>query len=135
MLRRPMTIALVSTLLASCASTELGDAKKPAELASALAQPPAALEQSCAGPMRLARKALTEGMSAGEVERIWSRDRVRLIECMDKFAALVRWRRARDAGLAGKSLPALPKGPDEPSEAPPAATDFRNPFAGLFGGE
>ncbi len=101
MLRRLTTIALVSIGLASCASTGSGDAIKPAELASALAQPPAELERSCAGPMRLARKALTEGMSAGEVERVWSRDRTRLIECMDKFAALVRWRRARDAGLAG----------------------------------
>lgn len=121
-------------LLASCDSTGLGDAKKPAELASALAQPPAALEQSCAGPMRLARKALTEGMSAGEVERVWSRDRTRLIECMDKFAALVRWRRSRDSGLAGQPLPAPPKEPEEP--APVAAeTVFRNPLAGLFGGE
>ncbi|MBM3553672.1 MAG: hypothetical protein FJX45_18480 [Alphaproteobacteria bacterium] len=73
-------------------------------------------------------------MSAGEVERIWSRDRVRLIECTDKFAALVRWRRSRDAGLAGKPLPAPPPAlSDEPVAAPPESTAFRNPFAGLFG--
>lgn len=78
--------------------------------------------------MRIARKALAEGMSAGEVARIWSRDRTRLIECMDKFAALVRWRRARDAGLAGKPLPAQPAAPEEPVAS-------QNPFAWVFDGE
>lgn len=70
-------------------------------------------------------------MSAGEVERIWSRDRIRLIECMDKFAALVRWRRSRDAGLAGKPLPAPPAAPEDPAAAD--TSESRNPFAGLFG--
>lgn len=114
--------------LAACASTEL-DAKKPVELATPAAQPPGGLERPCASPARLAGKP----MSAGAVERHWGKDRVSLVECGARHGALVKWRRARDSGLAGQALPELPKEPEEPAlvAAEPA---FRNPLAGLFGG-
>ncbi len=111
-------------LLASCASTAL-DAKKPIELATPAAQPPAGLERPCAAPTRLAGTP----MSAGEVERHWGRDRVALADCRARHSALVKWRRARDAGLAGAPLPELPKESEEPA---PVAV-FSNPFAALFG--
>jgi hypothetical protein len=115
--------------LASCASTAL-DAKKPVELATPAAQPPRGLERPCAAPTRLAGKP----MSAGAVERHWGKDRVSLADCGARHGALVKWRRARDAGLAGQPLPEPPKEPEEP--APVAAEPaFRNPLAGLFGGE
>lgn len=73
-------------------------------------------------------------MSAGAVERHWGKDRVSLVECGARHGALVKWRRARDAGLAGQQLPDPPK---EPEETAPVADvpAFRNPLAGLFGGE
>jgi hypothetical protein len=127
---RPNAIILFSalTLLPGCASTAL-DAKKPAELASPAAQPPAGLERPCAAPVRLAGKAL----SAGAVERHWGKDRISLADCKARHGALVAWRRARDAGLAGAQLPDAPQEPDEPT---PAAVEpiFRNPLAALFGG-
>lgn len=71
-------------------------------------------------------------MSAGAVERYWGKDRVSLADCKARHGALVYWRRARDAGLAGQPLPEPPKEPEEP--APVAAEPlFRNPLAGLFG--
>jgi hypothetical protein len=40
-------------------------------------------------------------LGAGEVERLWGRDRASLVTCGDRHAANVRWRLRRDAGLAG----------------------------------
>lgn len=71
-------------------------------------------------------------MSAGAVERHWGKDRVSLADCKARHGALVSWRRARDAGLAGQQLPDPPKDSDEPAPVA-AAPFFRNPFAGLFG--
>jgi hypothetical protein len=124
-----MITALACLLLASCASTR-SDREPAKELATPAAQPPGPLEKGCARPARLAGKA----MSAGEVERQWGRDRVSLAACAGRHAALIKWRRARDAGLAGQPLPEPPKEPEEPG---PVAAEpaFRNPLAGLFGGE
>jgi hypothetical protein len=116
-------------LLPGCVSTRSAlDAKRPAELATPAAQPPAGLERPCAAPVRLAGKAL----SAGAVERHWGKDRVSLADCKARHGALVSWRRARDAGLAGAKLPDAPQEPEEPA---PAAVEplFRNPLAALFG--
>jgi hypothetical protein len=117
------------TLLPGCASTKSAlDAKRPAELASAAAQPPRGLEKPCGAPVRLAGKA----MSAGEVERHWGKDRVSLADCKARHGELVAWRRSRDAALAGQKLPDPPQ---EPEELAPVAAEpvFRNPLAGLFG--
>lgn len=73
-------------------------------------------------------------MSAGEVERTWSRDRSRLIMCADKFAEYVKWRRDLATRFSGKPLPPPPAAPsDAPVAAPSESPAFRNAFAGLFG--
>jgi|GEM_PF-3004949 len=72
-------------------------------------------------------------MSAGAVERRWGKDRVSLVDCKARHGALVTWRRARDAGLAGQPLPEPPKEQEEPAPVA-SAPIFRNPLAGLFGG-
>lgn len=72
-------------------------------------------------------------MSAGEVERQWGRDRASLAACAGRHAALINWRRNRDAGLAGAPLPEQPKESQEPAPSVEATTAFRNPFAALFG--
>jgi hypothetical protein len=41
-------------------------------------------------------------MSAGKVERLWSRDRAALIDCGDRHEATVGFYHRRDAGLAGE---------------------------------
>jgi hypothetical protein len=116
-------------LLPGCASTKSAlDAKRPAELAAPTAQPPVGLERPCAAPARLAGKP----MSAGAVERYWGKDRVSLADCKARHGALVSWRRARDAGLAGQALPEPPKEPEEPATIT-AEPLFRNPFAALLG--
>jgi hypothetical protein len=71
-------------------------------------------------------------MSAGAVERHWGKDRVSLADCKARHGALVSWRRARDAGLAGQALPEPPKEPEEPATIT-AEPLFRNPFAALLG--
>jgi hypothetical protein len=90
--------ALASTLLASCASTGSPDSSRTRpvrELARSVA--PGDLDAPCARPVRLGGAAL----GAGEVERLWGRDRASLVTCGDRHAANVRWRLRRDAGLAG----------------------------------
>lgn len=94
----PLIAVLVSTLLASCVSTGSPDSSRTSavrELAHAAA--PGDLDAPCERPARLAGRA----MPAGEVERLWGRDRVALVTCGDRHAANVRWRQKRDAGLSG----------------------------------
>ncbi|WP_018266537.1 hypothetical protein [Methylosinus sp. LW4] len=63
----------------------------------ARAEAPGDLDKPCEKPSPLPPRAL----AAGEVERLWGRDRVALTSCGERHAANVRWRHARDAGLAG----------------------------------
>lgn len=86
-------------VLASCVSTGSPDSSRTEpvrELARSAA--PGDLDAPCSRPVRLGDMAL----GAGEVERLWGRDRVSLVTCADRHAANVRWRLKRDAGLAGR---------------------------------
>jgi hypothetical protein len=74
------------------------DAKPVTELASPLAEPPAALAAECEDPAALPDKAL----SAGEVERLWAKDRAALVSCRDRHSGAMRFYARRDAGLAGR---------------------------------
>jgi hypothetical protein len=94
-------MAALAFLLTGCAGSTNFDAAPPRQLAAQNAQPPARLEKSCDRPMRLPERDL----SAGEVERYWGTDRVALRECGARHAALMKWRRNRDAKLAGAPLP------------------------------
>ena len=94
------TIALVSIALASCASTgspDRSETEPVKELASSEAQAPRDLDKPCRRPTKLPERAL----SGGETERYWGQDRAALDACGDRHDANVRWRRRRDAGLAG----------------------------------
>jgi hypothetical protein len=96
----PLMIAIACLATASCASTGSPDSSRTRpvrELAGAAAQAPGDLDKPCERPQRLPGRDL----SAGDVERFWGRDRASLSACGDRHAANVRWRRARDAGLAG----------------------------------
>jgi hypothetical protein len=95
-----MTAAL-AFLLTGCAGSISFDGAPPRRLATKAAQPPAGLEKPCAKPARLP----VRDLSAGEVERHWGKDRVALRECGARHDAHVKWRRNRDAKLAGESLP------------------------------
>jgi hypothetical protein len=95
----PPMLALASTLVASCASTGSPDSSRTRpvrELAKSAA--PGDLDAPCARPVKLGAHAL----GAGDVERLWGRDRASLMTCGDRHAANVRWRLRRDAGLAGR---------------------------------
>jgi hypothetical protein len=58
-------------------------------------------------------------VSAGEAERLWSRDRANLVDCSGRQQALVDWRRDRDGRLSS---------PQSKSDS-----NWWNPFANLFG--
>jgi hypothetical protein len=93
-------LVLACLATASCASTGSPDSSRTRpvrELAGAAAQAPGDLDAPCERPQRLPERDL----SAGEVERYWGRDRASLSACGDRHEANVRWRQARDAGLAG----------------------------------
>lgn len=92
---------LIPVLMAlqACVSTGSPDSSRTSavrELASSIA--PGDLDAPCDRPTKLAGRA----MAAGEVERLWGRDRVALVTCGDRHAANVRWRRKRDSGLSGE---------------------------------
>jgi hypothetical protein len=97
-----MIATLASMLLASCASTGSPDSSRTEpvrELGAKEADAPGDLDKPCERPTKLPPRAL----AAGEVERLWGRDRVALVSCGDRHAANVRWRERRDLGLAGEA--------------------------------
>lgn len=63
----------------------------------AAGEPDARLTAACSRPVDL-----PDGpMSAGAVERAWSRDRIALDDCRRRHGAVVIFYRERDAGLSG----------------------------------
>lgn len=67
------------------------------ELAQIAAQPDPKLTAQCARPFDLRGY---QGLSGGEVERIWAVDRDALADCADRKTALQRFYTERDAALA-----------------------------------
>lgn len=65
---------------------------------AALREPPPSLALACDGPVALAG----EGLTGAETARLWALDRGRLAICRARHAALARFYRARDAGIAGR---------------------------------
>jgi hypothetical protein len=83
-------LALVLTLTGCAGSTKYVSAPPT------LSPPPAPLEEPCRRPGVLPGRAV----SAGEAERLWSRDRAYLVDCAGRQKALVDWRQDRDERLA-----------------------------------
>jgi hypothetical protein len=83
-------LALASMLTACAGSTKFVSAPPT------LPAPPAPLEDPCHRPGVLPGRAV----SAGEAERLWSRDRANLVDCAGRQKALVEWRRDRDERLS-----------------------------------
>ena len=81
---------LVSALLASCGSTVL--AIKPN-----LIDPSVVLTTACATVVELPE----DGLTVSGVEIYWSLDRAALLDCGDRFEALVEWYKQRDTALGG----------------------------------
>lgn len=82
-----MLITAGSVPLAQCASTLSGELR--------LDPPDASLTQTCAPPVDLPNRELTQA----EVERFWGQDRAALIVCRDRLSGLVRYYAVRDAAL------------------------------------
>jgi hypothetical protein len=97
-----MMMCLASLLTASCASMHSAavDGRPVEELRSPAAQPPASIITSCSRPVDL-QGASKSGMSAGEVERLWARDRSALEQCRQRHGALIAFMKDRDAALSG----------------------------------
>jgi hypothetical protein len=70
------------------------------ELRSPAAQPPVSIVQACDRPAALAG-VTNAGMSAGQVERLWARDRSALEACRARHVALIQFVKERDAALSG----------------------------------
>jgi hypothetical protein len=96
-LRKLMIAGCVSMLAAACASTASVDGQPVVELATPAAQPSAQAAAPCADPVSIPHRAI----SAGEVQRLWGRDRVALTACGQAKADLAEFYRDRDARLAG----------------------------------
>jgi hypothetical protein len=67
------------------------------ELAQPAAQPPSELAAPCAPPVDLRGY---QGLSGGQVERLWFSDRTALLECGARFGSVLDFFSRRDAALA-----------------------------------
>lgn len=97
----------LASILAGCnASTRSADdVREVVKIDARLpdVKPPPDLLRACARPVRLMNrpgKARDRNLSAGETERLWRTDRMALVDCADRKAAVQDFYADRDGAIA-----------------------------------